>query len=111
MTLKHKGYYNLDYNVKLAARMKKAGLKVYIDIHFSGKKMHPFSLFYCYNHSLDTWADPGHQTPPKGWPTDLNGLLLTVRNYTQTVVSTFAKNNINVDIISIGNEVLIHLCC
>jgi arabinogalactan endo-1,4-beta-galactosidase len=38
------GYYNLAYNLKLAARAKAAGLNVYLDMHFS-----------------DTWADPGHQ--------------------------------------------------
>lgn len=36
--------YNLAYNVKLAKRAVAAGLKVYIDMHFS-----------------DTWADPGNQ--------------------------------------------------
>jgi arabinogalactan endo-1,4-beta-galactosidase len=38
------GSYNLDYNVKLAKRVKAAGMSVYLDLHFS-----------------DTWADPSHQ--------------------------------------------------
>jgi len=38
------GNYNLAYNLKLAQRAKAAGLKIYLDIHFS-----------------DTWADPSHQ--------------------------------------------------
>ena len=38
------GNYNLDYNVKLARRVKAAGMSVYLDLHYS-----------------DTWADPGHQ--------------------------------------------------
>lgn len=38
------GNYNLAYNVKLAKRAQAAGLKVYMDLHFS-----------------DTWADPAHQ--------------------------------------------------
>ena len=41
------GTYNLDYNLRLARRAKAAGLKLYLDLHFS-----------------DTWADPAHQAPP-----------------------------------------------
>jgi arabinogalactan endo-1,4-beta-galactosidase len=83
------GYCDLAYNVKLASRMQSAGLKIYIDIHFS-----------------DTWADPGHQTPPQGWPTDIDSLLLTVRNYTENVMKTFVQNGVTVDMISIGNEII-----
>lgn len=36
--------YNLDYNLKLAKRVKAAGMQTYLDLHFS-----------------DTWADPEHQ--------------------------------------------------
>lgn len=38
------GNYNLDYNVRLARRVRAAGMGVYLDMHFS-----------------DTWADPAHQ--------------------------------------------------
>ena len=38
------GNYNLDYNLKLAKRVKAAGMSVYLDLHLS-----------------DTWADPSHQ--------------------------------------------------
>jgi arabinogalactan endo-1,4-beta-galactosidase len=38
------GVYGLDYNLELAARMVDAGMKIYLDMHFS-----------------DTWADPSHQ--------------------------------------------------
>lgn len=38
------GVYGLDYNLKLAARMVNAGMKLYLDMHLS-----------------DTWADPSHQ--------------------------------------------------
>lgn len=38
------GNYNLDYNVKLAKRVRAQGMDTYLDLHFS-----------------DTWADPGHQ--------------------------------------------------
>jgi arabinogalactan endo-1,4-beta-galactosidase len=38
------GVYNLNYNLQLAQRVQSAGMKVYLDLHFS-----------------DTWADPGHR--------------------------------------------------
>lgn len=38
------GQYNLNYNLALAKRAKAAGLKIYLDLHFS-----------------DTWADPTQQ--------------------------------------------------
>lgn len=38
------GIYGLEYNLALARRVVKAGMSVYLDMHFS-----------------DTWADPGHQ--------------------------------------------------
>ena len=38
------GNYNLDYNLRLARRVRAAGMSVYVDMHFS-----------------DTWADPAHQ--------------------------------------------------
>lgn len=38
------GIYGLDYNLELAARMVDAGMKIYLDMHFS-----------------DTWADPSDQ--------------------------------------------------
>ena len=41
------GNYNLDYNLRLAKRVKAAGMSVYLDLHLS-----------------DTWADPGHQVRP-----------------------------------------------
>ena len=38
------GTYDLAYNIKLAKRAKAAGLKVFLDVHYSS-----------------TWADPTHQ--------------------------------------------------
>lgn len=44
------GKYNLDYAVRLGKRIRDAGLPVILNLHYS-----------------DTWADPGHQTKPRGW--------------------------------------------
>ena len=49
----HKGEgvcQDLDYVIKLSKQIKKAGLKLMLDFHYS-----------------DTWADPGKQFTPKRW--------------------------------------------
>lgn len=102
------GDYNLDYNVKLAQRVKNAGMSVYLDLHYS-----------------DTWADPAHQvsqqvridwnqlytdsqmqTKPAAWKDDnIGNLAWTVYNYTLAVSNRFASAGVNPAIISIGNEI------
>ncbi|CAD6443800.1 21786e98-b92b-4c4c-aecf-58d003601438 [Sclerotinia trifoliorum] len=83
------GQYNLAYNLALAKRAKAAGLKIYLDLHFS-----------------DTWADPSHQSIPSGWPTDTVGnLAWEAYNYTLAVSDAFASAGISPSIISIGNEI------
>ncbi|TEY40662.1 hypothetical protein BOTCAL_0429g00070 [Botryotinia calthae] len=83
------GQYNLAYNLALAKRAKAAGLKIYLDLHFS-----------------DTWADPSHQAIPSGWPTDTVGnLAWEVYNYTLAVSNAFSSAGISPSIISIGNEI------
>jgi len=82
------GNYNLAYNVKLGKRAVAAGLDVYLDMHFS-----------------DTWADPGHQTTPSGWPANINDLASVLYNYTLSVSNTLANNSIAPTIVSIGNEI------
>ncbi|KAI1143335.1 glycoside hydrolase family 53 protein [Hypoxylon sp. FL0543] len=82
------GNYNLDYNLKLAQRAKAAGLDVYVDFHYS-----------------DTWADPGHQAIPSGWPTDIDDLAWKLYNYTLDSLNSFAAAGISPTIVSIGNEI------
>ncbi|KAK3112238.1 hypothetical protein LTR53_011713 [Teratosphaeriaceae sp. CCFEE 6253] len=83
------GDYNLQYNLKLAARAHALGLQVYLDFHF-----------------CDTWADPGHQTTPAAWQgygvQDLAG---EVQNYTETVMNAFQAAGVPLAIVSIGNEI------
>ncbi|OTA64710.1 glycoside hydrolase family 53 protein [Hypoxylon sp. EC38] len=82
------GNYNLDYNLKLAQRAKAVGLDVYIDFHYS-----------------DTWADPGHQAIPSGWPTNIDDLAWKLYNYTLDSLNAFAAAGISPNIVSIGNEI------
>jgi len=82
------GYSDLASDLAFAKTIKAAGLKLYLDIHYS-----------------DFWADPGKQCIPAGWPTTLAGLTTKVRSYTQHVISAFAAQGTPVDMVSIGNEI------
>ncbi|MDI9257830.1 glycoside hydrolase family 53 protein [Flavobacterium sedimenticola] len=66
-----------------AQRVKAAGLKVWLTVHYS-----------------DTWADPAHQTKPAAWQSlPFAALKTAVTDYTNLVMT-----EINPDIIQIGNE-------
>lgn len=67
----------------LALRVKQAGLKVWLTVHYS-----------------DTWADPGNQVKPVAWQgLNFTDLKAAVSDYTNLVMT-----EINPDIIQIGNE-------
>lgn len=81
--------YNLDYNLKLAQRAKAAGLKIYLDFHYS-----------------DTWADPGNQNPPAAWKSlSKDALVKQIYDYTKSTINSFASAGLNLNIVSIGNEI------
>ncbi|KAJ7635102.1 arabinogalactan endo-1,4-beta-galactosidase [Roridomyces roridus] len=80
--------YSLTYGLQLAKRAVAAGMQIYVDLHFS-----------------DTWADPGHQAIPSGWPTTLAGLNTQVFTYTQNLVKSFISNGTPIQFLSIGNEI------
>jgi arabinogalactan endo-1,4-beta-galactosidase len=67
----------------LALRVKQAGMKVWLTVHYS-----------------DTWADPGNQTKPVAWQSlSFPDLKIAVANYTSSILT-----EIQPDIIQIGNE-------
>lgn len=80
---------DLDYTLQLARRVKKAGLKLLLDLHYS-----------------DTWADPAHQHKPKEWE-DLSfrQLKKTVEEYTEEVIAAFKRKDCLPDYVQIGNEI------
>jgi arabinogalactan endo-1,4-beta-galactosidase len=83
------GYSDLASDLALARQVRAAGMKVYLDIHYS-----------------DFWADPQHQDTPVAWQgQDLPTLTNTVRSYTHDVLSAFARQGTPVDMVSIGNEI------
>lgn len=78
------GHSGLDEVAALSNRIRAAGMKVYLSIHYS-----------------DTWADPGKQTTPAAWA----GLTLarmrdSVYAYTEKVMTA-----IKPEYASIGNEI------
>lgn len=83
------GDYDLNYNLELAARAHAAGLKIYLDFHFS-----------------DTWADPSDQTTPSEWTSyDISDLEWAIYNYTLAIMNSFQSAGIPLAIVSIGNEI------
>jgi len=70
------GWCDTSHNQELANRWGGCSL---LSVHFS-----------------DSWADPGKQTIPSGWPTDYNGLRSKVTSYMQSTISASVKQ--------IGNE-------
>lgn len=78
------GHSGFPEVTNFAARIKSAGLKVWLDIHYS-----------------DTWADPAHQIIPDKWKElDKETLKDSVYLYTYRAVST-----IKPEIVQIGNEI------
>jgi arabinogalactan endo-1,4-beta-galactosidase len=83
------GYSDLASDLQMARRIRAAGDKLYLDIHYS-----------------DFWADPQGQKIPAAWQgQDLNQLSATVQQYTQSVLHRFAAQGTPVDMVSIGNEI------
>jgi arabinogalactan endo-1,4-beta-galactosidase len=83
------GYNDLAVDLALARQVAAAGMKIYLDIHYS-----------------DFWADPTKQNIPAAWAgQDLAQLTSTVQSYTRQVMSAFAAQGTPVDMVSIGNEI------
>jgi len=80
---------DLPYTLALAARVKAAGAKLELDFHYS-----------------DTWADPGHQTPPAAWSgLSFDSLAAQVERYTAGVIAQLKHQGTLPDIVQIGNEI------
>ena len=81
-------WYDLESTVRIAKRVKEAGLDFLLDFHYS-----------------DTWADPGRQTKPAAW-TGLSFDVLrdSVYTYTHQVLSEMKENDVLPEYVQIGNE-------
>jgi beta-galactosidase len=84
-----RGFCDLQHTLDMAKRVKKAGLKLLLDFHYS-----------------DTWADPGKQYKPAAW----KGLALTelkraLYDYTKDVMLALKKQGTLPDMVQNGNEI------
>ena len=84
-----KGFCDLEHTKQMALRIKKAGLKLLLDFHYS-----------------DTWADPGKQYKPLAWK-DLSFTELSqaVHDFTKNVLLALKQQSTLPDMVQIGNEI------
>ena len=80
---------NLYYTLKLAQRIKREGLQLLLNFHYS-----------------DTWADPGHQLKPAAWiGLSFEELEQQVFEYTRDVIRVFNEGGVLPDMVQVGNEI------
>jgi len=83
------GYCGLEETLKMAKRVKDAGMKFTLNFHYS-----------------DTWADPDKQFKPSAWEgksgEELENALY---DYTVMVLTTLKEEGLEPEIIQIGNEI------
>ena len=84
-----KGFCDLTNTLKMAKRVKEAGMKFLLDFHYS-----------------DYWADPGKQTKPAAWRNlSLEDLKKAVYDYTKNVIQQLKEQGTTPDMVQIGNEI------
>lgn len=80
---------DLDYTIRMAQRVRAAGAKLLLDLHYS-----------------DTWADPGHQDPPAAWAAlGIDSLEHQVESYSADVIARLRQAGALPDIVQVGNEI------
>lgn len=88
----HKGEgvcQDLNYVINLCHQIKKAGMQIMLDFHYS-----------------DTWADPGKQFTPKRWEhCDAKSLTDSVYAYTRYSLLAMQKAGVSPEMIQVGNEI------
>ena len=79
---------DLDYVLRLGCRVKQAGFRLMLDLHYS-----------------DYWADPGKQTMPHRWlDTRREDLPDSVYQYTRRTLAALCRRGVVPDLIQVGNE-------
>ncbi|KAI7537913.1 glycosyl hydrolase 53 [Hortaea werneckii] len=89
--MEQRGYYEsygLNYTLPLAKRFHDKGYRIYLDYHFS-----------------DYWADPSKQWTPEEWPTGMEPLAGTLREYVSSSMKSFSDAGVDLSIVSLGNEI------
>jgi beta-galactosidase len=83
------GFCGLDSTLKMAKRVKEAGLNLLLDFHYS-----------------DTWADPQKQFKPKAWEgLAFEELTHTLKDYTKSVLFALKEQGTMPEMVQIGNEI------
>lgn len=84
-----KGFCNLDNTLKMAKRVKDAGLQLLLDFHYS-----------------DYWADPGKQYKPADWRgQSFTDLKKSLYSYTLDVMNALKNQGTLPDMVQVGNEI------
>ena len=79
----------LSYTLRLAKRVKVAGLHFLLDLHYS-----------------DGWADAGHQVMPAEWKGLTHTQLVErVYSYTRETLASFRREGCLPDMVEVGNEI------
>lgn len=83
------GYCGLQSTLDFAKKVKLAGFKLLLDIHYS-----------------DSWADPGKQYKPAAWQgLSFDDLKDSVYEYTKKVITDLKNQNTLPNMVQIGNEI------
>jgi arabinogalactan endo-1,4-beta-galactosidase len=85
----HQGFCNLEQTIRMARRIRAAGMNFTLDFHYS-----------------DTWADPDKQYKPSRWE-GLTGQALEDKlyGYTKDVLRALDEAGVAPDMVQIGNEI------
>jgi len=83
------GYNDQAHVVHMGKRIKRAGMKLLVDFHYS-----------------DSWTDPGQQWPPAAWKDlDAAGMTAKVAEHTTSVLTALRRAGVTADYVQIGNEI------
>lgn len=87
---KPNAYNGKDDIIRMAKKIKAAGMGFLLDFHYS-----------------DTWADPGKQVIPQAWQnvTSVQALAEELRVYTIDVLTALQSQNALPDMVQVGNEI------
>ena len=84
-----KGFCDLSNTLKMAKRVKAAGMKLLLDFHYS-----------------DYWADPGKQYKPAAWKNlSFDDLKKAVYDFTKDVMLQLKAQGTTPDMVQVGNEI------
>jgi arabinogalactan endo-1,4-beta-galactosidase len=84
-----KGFCGLEYTKQMALRVKKAGMKILLNFHYS-----------------DYWADPQQQNKPLAWKDlDFKTLKDSLKGYTKRVLLELKEQGTLPEMVQVGNEI------